>query len=193
MSFRQSVAAVFAFIALLYAFAFTYPSTELQRDIEAGNAMQAGAATCNQSICDKVCESGKNMKTILTAYLACFSYLSCACGPIPIPNPPEPSVGGQTAAGGATSTGGASFGGRGGTGSLGGSSGVGGASSTPEQAACANLSRLGCPEGYDIQKCSSDMKTRCANPKVKCATQCLIDATSKASITNTCHLACGSL
>lgn len=129
MSFRQSVAAVFAFIALLYAFAFTYPSTELQRDIETGDAMRVGAATCNQSICNKVCESGKNMKTILTAYLACFSYLSCACGPIPSPTPPEPSVGGQTSAGGSTSAGGASFGGRGGTGSLGGSSGVGGASS----------------------------------------------------------------
>jgi hypothetical protein len=153
------------------------PAQQVERD-----AMQAGAATCNQSICDTVCANGKAMKTVLTAYLACFNYLLCSCGPIPAPIPPEPSVGGQTATGGATSTGGSVSGGSGGK-----------SGTTPEQLACSNLSRLGCPEGSDVQKCETDMTLRCKNPKVKCATQCLISASSKSYVTNTCHLACGSL
>ena len=105
-------------LALICALAIgcVSPQVEQSQSVERA-AMQAGAVTCNQSICDKVCENGKNMKVTLTAYLACFNYLACSCGPIPTPIPPEPSVGGQTAAGGTTSTGGASFGGSGGKGS----------------------------------------------------------------------------
>jgi hypothetical protein len=179
----QSVMGVKTGFVLICALAIgcVSPQVEQSQSVERA-AMQAGAATCNQSICDTVCANGKNMKVTLTAYLACFNYLACACGPIPTPIPPEPSVGGQTAAGGTTSTGGASFGGSGGKGST-----------IPEQAACDNLSRLGCPEGFDVEKCASDMTLRCSNPKVKCATQCIVSAQSKSVVTNTCHVACGSL
>jgi hypothetical protein len=103
-----------AFASLLAIGCVTASTPDTVAQFENRATIQAGATTCNQSICDTVCANGKNMKVTLTAYLACFNYLLCSCGPQPSPVPPEPSVGGQTATGGATSTGGTVSGGSGG-------------------------------------------------------------------------------
>lgn len=109
---------------------------------------------------------------LCTAWLA-----ACTLQPTPNPNPPpQPS-----AAGGTTSAGGAP-----------GAAGATPAPSTPEGQACANLAKLGCPEGL-AGDCAETMALRCSNSKVVCNTPCLITARSKSDVQVVCGLACGSM
>lgn len=127
---------------------------------------------------------------------------ACSTNPPPNPNPPPTSLGGSFSTGGDASTGGqlatggtSSFGGRAATGgakATGGNKATGGASAqTQEQLACANLSKLGCPEGANAN-CATTMAARCSNPKVSCNTPCIINATSKTVLQTKCLVACGS-
>lgn len=81
----------------------------------------------------------------------------------------------------------------GGTPSTGGQAATGGTTAQSlEQQACANLLKLGCPEGA-ATNCAGIMAQRCSSPKVKCNTACLVSAPSKAVVQSTCKLACGAL
>lgn len=116
---------------------------------------------------------------LLAACLVFVCANSSACGPLPGPVPPG-GAGGSVGVGGSSGNGGTA-------------GAAGAVAGEREQRACSNLAKLGCPEGSDQIKCASDMTLRCANPKVKCATDCLITATSKTQLQTTCHLACGGL
>jgi hypothetical protein len=107
----------------------------------------------------------------------CAAWLAACTTPQPPPNPPpQPSAaGGTTGAGGAT-----------------GAAGATPTPTTPEGLACANLAKLGCPEGQAAD-CEPTMALRCANAKVTCNTPCLVSARSKSDVQVVCGLACGSM
>jgi hypothetical protein len=145
------------------------------------------------------CYQSKNMTnatqqaclTIICAHLALAGVSCHSEQPVP---PPQPSaMGGSGPVPVPTSTGGSHFA-TGGQGATGGASSTGGTSGvqSQEQLACANELKFGCPEG-SATNCAGIMATRCASPKVKCDTACIVNATSKATLQNKCHVACGAL
>lgn len=148
-------------------------------------------AAASTDPCCTVLAAAKGTNSVLTNTLAkciMFGATVASCNwPQPKPPTPDAGTGGNVATGGqGPIAGSAATGGRAGTGGSGGPQ-------TPEEKACANLNRLGCPEGADVGKCAGDMMHRCINPKVKCNTDCLISATSKATVTSSCKLPCGSV
>lgn len=173
---------VILYTSLILALGCTPKDEALDAGLPVAQDSVATAATCANFLKGK---TQMNLKQILVcAPLICATY-PMACQPTPGPGP-LPGVGGSVSTGGTSSRGGGAA--TGGKATTGGTSGV----QSQEQLACANELRLGCPEG-SATNCAGIMATRCANPKVKCNTACIVNATSKATLQTKCLVACGAL
>lgn len=133
-------------------------------------------ATSSPTCCAQVQSAAQKGQSVQTKVLACcLALVATACPPAPTPVPPTP-----TNTGGSTGTGG--------------SGGSGGVPQTPEQTACANLSRLGCPEGADQAKCVTQLRQlESMGHGVVIDVACLRDAPNQLAVRSECQLPCGGI